>query len=65
MREDFTVMTGTLIERGHTALHRWLLALHSGELERSAHRNSSCHNFVGYGTWRPPVIRLFCQQECK
>src|SRR3979411_2513605 len=51
-REKFTVRTGTLYERSHIPLHKWLLATH---LLTSSKKGMSAHQLwrmLGFGSYR-------------
>ncbi len=51
-REQFTAMIGTLFERSHIPLHKWLLALHlltSSKKGMSAHQ---LYRMLGFGSYR-------------
>ena len=51
-REKFTVRTGTLYERSHIPLHKWLLATH---LMTSSKKGMSAHQLFrmfGFGSYR-------------
>jgi transposase-like protein len=51
-REKFTVRTGTLYERSHVPLHKWLLATH---LLTSSKKGMSAHQLfrmLGFGSYR-------------
>src|SRR3974377_616875 len=51
-REKFTVRTGTVFERSHIPLHKWLLALHVMAASKKSVSALQLQRMLGLGSYR-------------